>query len=76
MAKVPMGRGENDSEGASPTDEQPPGEGMEGMGRDLHAVNTCCAYAAIVRVHVLPLQLTLLQQGQKPASLRIHQFSH
>ena len=58
MAKAPRGRGEKDSEGASPTEEQPPGEGMEGMGRDLKAVTTCCAGAATVRVHVLPFELT------------------
>ena len=40
MAKAPAGRGEKDSDGASPTDEQPPGEGMDGMGRDLKAVTT------------------------------------
>ena len=42
MAKVPTGSGENDSDGASPTDEPPPGEAMEGIGRDLKAVTTCC----------------------------------
>jgi len=45
MAKVPTGSGENDSEGASPTDEPPPGEGMEGICRDLKAVTTCCKRA-------------------------------
>ena len=44
MAKVPTGRGEKDREGASPTEEQPPGEGMDGVGSDLKAVATFCAH--------------------------------
>ena len=51
MAKVPTGSGEKDRDGASPTEEQPPGEGMDGMGSDLKAVTTFCTPKLSVKLH-------------------------
>ena len=50
IAKVPSRRGENDSEGASPTDEQPLGDGTEGSADGLKAVIKCCMCRGIVRL--------------------------
>ncbi len=68
MAKVPAGRGEKDSDGASPTEEQAPGDGMDGMGRDLKAVTTFCTDTRSVKIHGHPSQLTVMQPAQHTSS--------